>query len=147
MPTATTTQPRGATSGLLVPVLFVVLAGVLGMHGWGSHGVAGTGHTPSAHHSGVAADLQHSAVTVAGVVGEGTFADTPPAGSPHSAGMHLTDLCVAVLSGLGLVLLLLRSPRRLAPVFMPALRPSHSRRPPVRDRDPPSLARLSVLRR
>jgi hypothetical protein len=63
-------------------VLFVVLAGVLGMPGWGSHGVRGHGHTPLAHHSG-AAELEHVAVSVADVVHDGVSAAAPVTkGSP-----------------------------------------------------------------
>ena len=149
MPTALAPAGRGDPHRLLVAVLFVVLAGVLGMHGWGSHGVAGAGHTTSGHHSGVTAEPEHRGVTIALTVGDGRATAAPaPTGSRHSSGMGLTDLCVAVLSGLGfVVLLLLRSRRPLAAALMPTLRPWHSPTLRGRDRDPPSLARLSVLRR
>jgi hypothetical protein len=147
MPPATTTaHPRGAPSGLLVAVLFVLLTGVLSMHGWGTHGIASAGDTPSAHHSGLA-EPQHAAV-IASVVGESASADTPAlTGVPNSAGMHLAGLCLAVISNLGLVLMLLRALGRRAPLRLSPPRPWHVRRDPGRDRDPPSLARLSVLRR
>jgi hypothetical protein len=138
---------RGTQGGLLVALLFLLLAGVLGMHGWGSHGVTSGGHVPSAHHTGLA-ELQHAAVTVGGVVGEGMSADPPTlAGRPDFGGMPLVGLCVAVLSPVGFVLLLLAALRWRAPLPLPPARPWHSRRARGRDRDPPSLARLSVLRR
>jgi hypothetical protein len=147
MPTTISAHARGAPSGLLVVLLFLLLTGVLGMHGWGSHGVAGAGHTPVAHDSGLAG-LQHPAVAIARVVGEAA-SSAPPLlnGSTDRQGMVLAGLCVAVLSTVGLVLLLLRAVRRRAAVPLPSPRLSHARRVNQRDRDPPSLARLSVLRR
>jgi hypothetical protein len=143
----TTRGQRGTQGGLFVALLFLLLAGVLGMHGWGSHGVTSGGHTPSAHYMG-AAELQNAAVTIGGVVAESISADTPAlAGGPGFGGMPLVGLCVAVLSPVGFVLLLLATLRWRAPVLLSRARPWHPRRAPGRDRDPPSLARLSVLRR
>jgi len=147
MPTTTSAYSRGAPGGVLVALLFLLLTGVLGMHGWGSHGVASAGHMPPAHSGGLVG-VEHQAVAMAGVVGESA---SPAAslldGGVGRAGMALAGLCVAVLSTLGLVLLLLRALRRRAAIPPPPSPPWHARRVNRRDRDPPSLARLSVLRR
>jgi uncharacterized protein DUF6153 len=128
-------------------MLFLLLTGVLGMHGWGAHGVASAGHMPSAHGGGPAG-VEHPAVAMAAAVGEtASPAMRPLDGGADHGGMSLAGLCVAVLSALGSVLLLLRALRRRAAEQLPSAPPWHARRVPGRDRDPPSLARLSVLRR
>jgi len=147
MPTTTSTPAPGAQGGLLVALLFLLLTGVLGMHGWGPHGVATAGHMPSAH-SGGPASVEHQAAAMAAVVGEtASPAVQPLDGSPDPGGLSPAGLCVAVLSTLGLVLLLLRAVHRRAAPPLPPSPPWHARKVNRRDRDPPSLARLSVLRR
>jgi hypothetical protein len=142
-----TRDQRGTQSELLVALLFLLLAGVLGMHGWGSHGITSGGHMPSAHHRGPA-ELRHAAVTIGGVVAEHISADTPAlTSSPDPGGMPLVDLCIAVLSPVGFVLLLLATLRWRTPQPLPPALRWNPRRALGRDRDPPSLAGLSVLRR
>jgi len=146
MPTTTSAYSRGAPGGVLVALLFLLLTGVLGMHGWGSHGVTGGGHMPSADDSSPAG-MEHPAVAMAVVVGESASSSMRllSGGASHS-GMSLAALCVAVLSTLGLVLLVGALRRRAAIPLLSSPLP-HTRGVNARDRDPPSLARLSVLRR
>jgi len=136
---------RGAPGGLLVALLFAVVAGVLGMHGFGSHGVAAADHMPTAHTGGVAS---YDQMAVAPGVHEmtSTTAQQVDRGADGD-GMSLGELCVAVLSTLGFLLLVLQALHRRPAMTLPP--PQAGPRPIVcgRDRDPPSLARLSVLRR
>jgi hypothetical protein len=137
---------KARAGGLLAGMLFVVLAGVLGMHGLGSHGVGGLTHMATATHVAMDRGLDDVDLT-------GPNAASPPVaaalegGDRHGMGMGLGELCVAVLSALGLVVLLAgrRCGRGQVRPFLVAL--SRAPLPRARDPDAPSVTQLSVLRR
>lgn len=159
-----TTAPRGwITVGLFV----VLVLGVLGMHGLAAHGVPGAGH----HGGAQAAALPHaepqapptalaSATHADDTTTAGCQCDAGPTttalssavrvdGAGESTGGHgagLLELCLAVLTGIVLVLLLtaaiVRAPLgRLRRASTQAVRVLRARAP-----DPPSLHQLSLLR-
>jgi hypothetical protein len=137
-------RQRGVSCGLFVALVFVVVSGVLGMHGVGSHGVSGADHMPGMHTTNVAVSDHEMVVAL----DEAISATVPlVVRRVDGAAMSLGELCVAVLSALGLVLLLLQALRRHFAIAPPPSRLLHVRKLSGRDRDPPSLARLSVLRR
>lgn len=113
------------------------LLGVLAMHGVGSHGVHGAegNMAPTAHSS---AGLDHMAVSV-----------THEAASPspiHERGLGLEVLCVATLVGFVLALRLLLRVRSAADRWRRVRHAYAMVRPRARGPDPPTLARLSILR-
>ncbi|QNN53442.1 DUF6153 family protein [Nocardioides mesophilus] len=151
--TSPTRQRRRPPNGVGLLLLFVVLGGVFGMHALGTHGVAGS-------HSG---GMTHVASTSASTMGEGSpmmrhadlvrpstdrtaFSASPSAGQPAGDSSTVMLMCVAVL--VASVLLLVRRARRVGLVGLlprgPTAGPRSSTR--GRDRDPPSLALLSVRR-
>jgi hypothetical protein len=145
MTTTCSVHRRGAPGGLLVALLFIVVAGVLGMHGLGSHGLSAA-HLRVVHNSSIAVgDHQMVRPAVLGVAASAAV-QSAGRGIDHN-GMSLGELCVAVLSALGLLLLLISALRPRQDVLPPRSRPWRVRRVSGRDRDPPSLAQLSVLRR
>ena len=153
------TPPRALGARLALAAVALALFGLLSMHGWGSHagrhpmettpqsmGTAPQGATPlgpSAHHGHAAPyDAQ-------GPVGDETAGSSAPGGGSRGPGgdegAGLLGLCLAVLAGLvlGTALLLagrgIRPPRSLLQAW------PH----PVlvgRDRDPPDLRDLCVIR-
>ena len=116
---------------------FVVLAGLLAMHGLGTHGTAAADEPM--------ATMSHAAHEV---VDGDPVAAVLSAPSPEHGALHGTATCVAVLTLLAgtalLLLLAARSPRRAWRVAGHAER----RRGPRRTRapDPPDLMRWSILR-
>ena len=139
---------RGSRGQMVIRLIVFAgaLTGLLAMHGLSDHGAAAShaGHAPSNHtatatvHSNQMATAAHGAAEDVGLtVGESDE------GSP---GMAMAGLCLAVLAGaiIGLLLLLPHrgalSVRSVALAFAPAA-PSGRR-----DRDPPCLFELSVLR-
>ena len=137
------TQRRGAR--LVLAAVAVALFGLLSMHGWGTH-AGGAG----AHDMGVMTAGGHEDApvlpTVVGHVESGTAGAHISSGVPvDGEGGGLLGLCLAILGGLILAVALflarrgIRLPRSLLPAW-----PS-----PVlygRDRDPPDLLRLCVIR-
>ena len=141
MSSATTgTRRRRTPRGLFIAGLFLVVTGVLGMHGLTSHGGASADHLPAAQH--VAADAQMAESTL----GQLDAATNQLVNRPvPSDAKSLAALCVAVL--LTALALLLRSVSLSG--RNPRL-PLASRRCLLRiggrGREPPFLSRLSVRR-
>ena len=145
-------RPATRTPGarLALAAVAVALFGLLSMHGWGSHAT----HSPDA----MATGPQGANVMVAaghdGTVGHAPMTDEGPAGLSAVHQPQAPDgderggmigLCLAVLAGLlfGIALLLARGAIRIPRSLLP------SRAHPVflgRDRDPPGLLRLCVIR-
>jgi hypothetical protein len=144
----------GARYVLVVAAL--ALFGLLSMHGWGTH--AGM-HTETSHSPGQVAGLHgddHGSLLATAhggqVAGDAVAMDADTVacgdgcgGSGSDGGMGLVGLCLAVLGGLVLAfaLLLLRRCIPLLRTMLPTFR--H----PVllsRERDPPDLLRLCVIR-
>jgi hypothetical protein len=126
---------------LLAAAWVLALSGLLAMHALGTHG--------SAH--GPGAPMTHEAAASAISSGDMTLGSTsdparPTLSTPMTqVGGGLPGLCLAVLGGLALALILWllgRRPRR----SWTRARPSPLLRPVGRERDPPCLLRLSVMR-
>lgn len=133
---ANTRKP--ACTGLLGGVaLLLALLGVLAMHGVGSHGSGHTSATASPHHDPVVTVVVGHAAHATSVAAD-HLASQEPASSSWSA------LCLAVLAGA--VLLTLASGRGPGALIAPRMRLGRPGPPGRRDRDPPSLAALSVRR-
>jgi len=140
------TGAAGKRHALLVAVL--ALFGLLSMHGWGTH----AGMHPEPSHNATHALTPMDAVSHhAGTTDSATVAGHDDAvcnecnGSGSGSGMELIVLCLAVLGTfvLALVLLLLRRGVRLLSATEPVWRPIALF---SRDRDPPDLLRLCVIR-
>jgi len=135
------TRRRRTSRGLFIAGLFLVMTGVLGMHGLTSHGGASADHLPAAHH--VAADAQMAASTLGQLDAAAAYqlVNRPV----RSDAKSLAALCLAVL--LTALTLLLRSVSLSG--RNPRL-PLASRRCLLRisgrGREPPFLSRLSVRR-
>lgn len=133
----------------------VALFGLLSMHGWGSHtGAHSMGATPpsanvmmvasdsaSHGHSGPAAGEPDALAQVVASHPAGVEPKEPVGES----GAELLGLCLAVMAGLvlGIALLLMRRGIRIPRTLLPAWQS------PVfsgRDRDPPGLGMLRVIR-
>lgn len=138
-------------------VAALALFGLLSMHGWGTHAGmhAEISHSPS--HVALPHGDDHASVLASShpsqVAGEAAASDADAVscdngcdGSGSGGGMGLAGLCLAVLGGLlllGLALLLLRRWFLMSRTMLPTFR--H----PIllsRDRDPPDLLRLCVIR-
>lgn len=147
----TATQTRGAR--LAIAAVAVALFGLLSMHGWASHaGAHSMGALPQVRN--VMMSAGHGAPHVpAGIAVDDSVsvpsgsaaADNQPQAPSGDGGGSLLGLCLAILTGLilGFALLMarrnIRVLRRLVPTW-----PS-----PVlygRDRDPPDLLQLCVIR-
>ena len=144
---------RGARYALAA--VAVALFGLLSMHGWGSHTGAHTmgATSPSANvliaasgplshdHSGPAASEPDTSEPIVAGHPVGMSSEEP---SENGAG--LLGLCLAVLAGLlllGIALLLARRGVRIPRTLLPAWQlPQFI----ARDRDPPSLRMLCVIR-
>lgn len=138
-------------------VAAVALFGLLSMHGWGTH--AGmhpeVGHAPThvaslndnAHvrEAGATQRTHTAAETTSQGRISATACDDDCGGSDLDVGIGLLGLCLAVLGGLMLALALLLL-RRCIPLLR-TMRPAY-RYPALlsRDRDPPDLLRLCVIR-
>ena len=148
------TGTRGPRYALVA--VAVALFGLLSMHGWGSH----TG----AHSVGATSQSAVAMIAASGAISHdhsGPAANEPDTPEPivagHPAGMSseepvgengagLLGLCLAVLAGLlllGIALLLARRGVRIARTMLPAWQPL---RLIGRDRAPPGLRRLCVIR-
>jgi hypothetical protein len=135
-------------------VVALTLFGLLAMHGWASHIATHGAQTAPLHGTMLASTtqtgpLEHSGSipTSGSVVMDDSASTADGGGEPGGAGgeMVLLGLCLAVLGAfaLALVLLLLkgetRLPRVLRRIGPPGVLLS-------RDRDPPALTRLCVIR-
>lgn len=119
--------------------------GVFAMHGPSDHGAPSHGMNPPMNPAVMAPTHTGHAVDAALVVAGGTSTGDA-ASDGHSSDVAMAGLCVAVLAGAILGFLQLRPLRRvfLGPrIGLPFLAQRPSGR---RDRDPPSLFELSVLR-
>src|SRR5688572_18705458 len=86
---------------LLAGMLFVVLAGVLGMHGLGSHGVGGLTHMAPTTHVAMGPGPGDVGVTVPSAATHAAgplLAAAVKGGDRHGMALGLGQLCVAVLS-------------------------------------------------
>jgi hypothetical protein len=134
----------------------VALFGLLSMHGWGSHtGAHSMGASPqsaiaviasngpiSDDHSGMAANEPDTPEPIVAGHPAGTRSEKPLGEN----GAGLLGLCLAVLAGLlllGIALLLARRGVRIPRTLLAAWQPLRFIR---RDRDPPSLRMLCVIR-
>ncbi|MFE6648968.1 DUF6153 family protein [Nocardioides sp. NPDC057772] len=147
----TASQTRGTR--LALAAVAVALFGLLSMHGWGSHaGAHSMGATPQSPDVMMSAghDGPHAPAGIAGddsVSAESgsAAADDLPQGPLGDGGGSFLGLCLAVLTGLilGFALLLVRRNirilRRLVPTWPNPVRYG-------RDRDPPDLLQLCVIR-
>ena len=137
---------RGGRGRLAVRLLVLAgaLAGLFAMHGLSDHGASSHDmHAPmnpavlGTSHAIHAADDPQSAteeLTIDGAAGQG------------SPGTSIAGLCLAVLAG-AIIALLLLSPHRRGVFMGPLALALVSARPTGRrDRDPPCLFELSVLR-
>lgn len=138
MASATGPVRRVPVAGLLGAALFVLIAGLVGMHGLGSPGIGDTdhGHVPPSWslsmHEGIGAGTAQPSLAA--------DADRDSSG--------FGEFCLAVLNTVGLALLLaLASRRGHEHTSLPSRVPlARSAVPRARGPDPPSLAALSVLR-
>lgn len=147
----TATQTRGAR--LALAAVAAALFGLLSMHGWGSHAGGhsmgavpqGTNVMVAAGHGGL-----HALVGIAGDDSAAAESSGPAAGHQNpapgnDAGGSFLGLCLAILTGLilGFALLMARRGIRILRHLLPTW---HN---PViygRDRDPPDLLQLCVIR-
>lgn len=150
----------------LLTLVAIALFGLMSMHGWGTHssghGGAHSGAdqrsllaatTPTAHDHASAdhapatssASVIHAVVAGGGADLSATADDCDGECSDAGAGLSLWSVCLAVLGllALGLALLLLRRGVRDLRLSLPAWRPLELI---GRDRDPPDLLRLCVIR-
>lgn len=126
--------------------VFLVLAGLLAMHGIGSHGTMSTSHaTTSAAapaHGTHGAHVGHGGT----LMDAGTHETMLAPSRPHAGFDHLAGACLVVL-GLALLLLLGHSGavvgRRVALTYRT---PSLAVPPRARAPDPPDLLRMSICR-
>ena len=146
------------TRGLWCAAVFLVLAGLFGMHGLEDHGTAdmtaGMGATGVSRTATPSEDSRGLALTThlhQGKTAE-LSADTRAmqriawVGSPSGGGGHtMAGLCLAVLTMALLSLLTLRR-RAVRGVGLAVVLPPVSKGGTGRDRDPPSLNRLSIRR-
>ena len=154
MTTRTTLLARRARPALWAAALFVVLAGLFGMHGLGDHGMPGMAQAPAsgpvAHPGGPHRMIGHTARPRVGVHTAATGAPAPSAmPSPDAAGLRghagMGGMCLALLTGGLLALWLLRG-RAVRGLAEQPRRSLAVHRPRSRDPDPPRLANLSILR-
>lgn len=129
-------------------VLAGALAGLFAMHGLASHGASSHDNMPAIPISGTDISTGHpdhaSDAIRKALDGMGATGSEP---AEPSAGMALAGLCLAVLAGAIIGLLLLLRPHGIAAVIRPrALALVAAVAPGRRDRDPPCLFELSVLR-
>lgn len=147
----TATRTRGAR--LALAAVAVALFGLLSMHGWGSHaGAHSMGAVPQGTNVMVAAGHggPHALVEMAGDDSAAAESSGPAAGHQNQvpgddAGGDLLGLCLAILTGLILGFALLMARRRIR--ILRHLLPTWPN--PVlygRDRDPPDLLQLCVIR-
>lgn len=138
---------RRSRHGRMVVRLLVIAAALVGlfaMHGLSDHGAAShdmapmnpavtaMGHT--GHMMGDSGEATEGARTTAGDPGEG------------SPGMAMAGLCLAVLAGAVIAFLALRPHRSVALLMPLAWSFGPARLSGRRDRDPPCVFQLSVLR-
>lgn len=142
---------RASTHGISAARLLVlvgVLAGLLAMHGLGNHGTpaheaGNSGMSPTAATTGVSASHDRDASAHSS---SGHAASSDPEG--HSGmSMAMVGLCMAVLAGvLAAALALLRPTHALLFLRPRALLLAPMPVAATRDRDPPCLFELSILR-
>ncbi|MGZ4436680.1 MAG: DUF6153 family protein [Nocardioidaceae bacterium] len=145
--------PR-ARPALWAAALFVVLAGLFGMHGLGDHGMPGMAQAPAsgsmAHPAGPHRMTDHPDQPMVGAhanVMVRPAHDAMPSLGP--VGLHghsgMAGMCLALLTG-GLLALLLHRGRAVRVLAEEPRRSLTARHPRSRDPDPPCLASLSILR-
>lgn len=130
---------------LALAAVAVVLFGLMSMHGWGSHAGA---HPMGAGSQSVMPVMDHTGVRApASAAGDGSdgLAGHPSQAPDGDEGGGLLGLCLAILAGLivGVALTMARRGIRILDSLLPIW--------PIpvrygRDRDPPDLLRLCVIR-
>lgn len=136
----------------------LTLFGLLSMHGWGTHAGmhAEMSHSPA--HVALPHGDDHASVLVTShrsqAAGDAAAMDADTVGcdngcggsdSGSDGGMGLVGLCLAVLGGLVLTFALLL-PRRCIPLLRTMLPAAQHPTLRSRERDPPDLLRLCVIR-
>jgi hypothetical protein len=134
-----------ARNALRLGGLLIVLAGLFGMHGLDSHGVAGMETAASTVMAGPAAA---AADHVAGVQEVASVMTAAGVFAPGHQGMGtgMAVLCLAVLAVALVALLRLLRASRVSPVLWMLERPARAPGHPGRGPDPPSLVNLSIQR-
>lgn len=140
-----------ARPALRLAGLLVVLAGLFGMHGLGSHGAAGMDAAARAGMSepavvGLAAD--HHPAPMVGAVRDGAAAVASVAAAAHHPAMDMAmaGACLAVLAVALIALLSFLRTDRVRPVLWVLPRRARAPGHAGRDPDPPSLIDLSIQR-
>lgn len=137
------TQTGGAR--LVLAAVAVALFGLLSMHGWGSHAGGAGAHDMSVMAAGAHEGPQALQSTVGHVESDRPGAHVSSGVPADGEGGGLLGLCLAILSGLILAVALFLARRRIR--LLTSLLPTWPR--PVfygRDRDPPDLLQLCVIR-
>jgi hypothetical protein len=125
--------PAGRRVCLFGAALFLVLAGLVSMHGLGTHGIGG--------------GMNHAAMTDRSIRHVAPDTQTGPLHDARQGTLPAGALCLAVLSFVAVVLLLRCANRISGQVKWPAEEPGRRSVPPrARAPDRPSLAALSILR-
>jgi hypothetical protein len=130
-------RPRGRRT-LIAAAWLLALLGLFGMHALGTHGTAS--HQGAASHHRMTHSMTDQSVIL--------IDPLRPSASPdmHGAGGGVLGLCMAVLGGV-LLSLILRLRNRRRELCLTARRPTLALRVVIRrERDPPNLVRLSVMR-
>lgn len=139
-------QPRGCQVPLGVRLIMsaAALAGLFAMHGMSDHGSSHFAHAPIGTAEMAMSHAKHVADEVSNVTEvASTFDKTLAQGSPS---MGMAGLCLAVLAGAIIGGLLSRPHRGVVLTRHLPLPPVSALPPGCRDRDPPCLFELSVLR-
>jgi hypothetical protein len=140
------TAAHGRGTRLALAAVAVALFGLMSMHGWGSHvGAHSMGTSPESAGVMVVMDHggQHASDPVAAADGSAGQQTHVPADDEESGG--LLGLCLAILTGL-IVGIALTLARRGIPILRSLLPAWASASFSGRDRDPPDLLRLCVIR-
>lgn len=152
--TSPTQQQRRPRNGAGLLLLLVVLGGVFGMHALDAHGVAGNHTVGMTHHASTSTSairdgspMMSSADQVHASAERPMFSASSSLRAPAGDFSSVMSLCLGVLVASVLLLLVRRAHGLpllgLAPRWLTVAQPWTVR---GRDRDPPSLALLSVRR-
>jgi hypothetical protein len=126
-------------------VLGGALAGLIAMHGLSDHGASSHEmEAPMNPAVTVVSHVGHAADNSRGQAADAATGAVAP--GEHAPGMAMAGLCLAVLAGAVIGLALLRPHRAVVFIRPTALAVSPARPSARRDRDPPCLFQLSVLR-
>ena len=141
------TRALGRPAGwVLAGLLFVLLVGIVGMHGLGPHGASSIGHHEAGLQAGGDGGAEVGGIdpTMAVVVAV-DHQSTEVSGAADEHGSAIVELCLAVLLGLATFFLLLGATGRRRTSVLPA-HPHQTWAGRGRAPVPRSLAQLSLLR-